>query len=151
MGSDFKLTTELQKLDIDEQKTLKAAMEAVEMAYAPYSEYKVGAALLLENGEIVMGSNQENAAYPSGICAERSALFAYGSTKKNTPIKILAIAAKDKEGNYAENCSPCGSCRQVMVEYESLQKLPYKVLFCYNDKIEVSERSSRLLPYPFHF
>lgn len=151
MGSDFELTTELQKLDIDEQKAVNAAIEAVENAYAPYSGYQVGAALLLENGEIVLGSNQENAAYPSGLCAERSALFAYGSNKRTSKIKILAIAAKGKDGNYAESCSPCGSCRQVMVEYEGLQKAPYKVIFFYEGKVQVSESSSKLLPFPFHF
>lgn len=151
MGFDNQLKTELQKLNNEEQKALKAAIDAVEQAYSPYSRYKVGAALLLENGDIIKGSNQENAAYPSGLCAERSALFAYGSTQRDSKIKILAIAAKDKEGNYADSCSPCGACRQVMVEYEGLQKMPYKVIFYYEGKIEVAESCSSLLPFPFHF
>lgn len=151
MGSDLKQTTELQKLDLNEQKALQAAIEAIDMAYAPYSDYKVGAALLLENGEIIKGSNQENIAYPSGLCAERVALFAYGSSKRESCIQILAIAAKDKDGNHAESCSPCGACRQVMVEYERLQNKPYKVIFYYEGKIEVSESSKGLLPFPFHF
>ena len=151
MGSDLKLSTELQKLSLDEQKAINAAVKAADMAYAPYSHYRVGAALLLENGEIILGTNQENVAYPSGICAERSALFAYGSTQRDLKIKILAIAAKDAQGAPAESCSPCGACRQVMVEYERLQQQAYEVIFFYEGKIEVVKSSTSLLPFPFHF
>lgn len=151
MGFEKRLETELSQLQEDEQKAIKAAMKAVDSAYAPQSNYHVGAALLLENGEIIMGSNQENVAYPSGMCAERSALFAYGSNNRDLKIKILAIMARDKKGVFSDNCSPCGSCRQVMVEYERLQKTPYKVIFCYNGTFEIASSSSDLMPFPFHF
>ncbi len=143
--------TQVDKLGDKEQKTIMAALKAVENSYSPYSNFKVGASLLLENGEIISGSNQENAAYPSGLCAERTALFSYGSTSRKSPIAILAIIAFDKDKKQANTCSPCGSCRQVMVEYEHLQKTPYKVIFCYDDKIEILESATQLLPYAFHF
>ncbi len=143
--------TQLDKLGNEEQVAVKAALAAVSNSYSPYSNYKVGASLLLENGDTVLGSNQENAAYPSGICAERTALFAYGSSGNKSKIKILAIVAFDQNENQAKTCSPCGACRQVMIEYEQIQNQPYKVVFCYNGKIEVLESSSSLLPYAFHF
>ncbi len=143
--------TQLNELDSENQVAIKAALEAVKNSHSPYSNYKVGASLLLENGETVLGSNQENIAYPSGICAERAALFAYGSSGNTSKIKILAIVAIDQTGNHSDTCSPCGACRQVMIEYERLQKQPYKVIFCFNGKIEVIDNSSALLPYAFHF
>ena len=145
------LENELKILDKEEQLTMSAAMDALANAYAPYSSFKVGAALLLENGEIIQGSNQENVAYPSGTCAERSALFTYGSSGKKAKIKILAITALGKDGKRSETCSPCGGCRQVMVEYEKLQKKPYKVVFWFNGKLEVVHSSTNLLPFSFHF
>ncbi len=142
---------QLDKLNDDEQVAVKAALVAVKNSHSPYSNYKVGASLLLNNGETILGSNQENAAYPSGICAERSALFTYGSAGRKDKIKILAIVAFDEKGQQAETCSPCGACRQVMIEFEELQKQPYKAIFCYDGKIEVLDSSSALLPYAFHF
>lgn len=142
---------QLDELDRDEQSALRAALEAVKNSYSPYSNFKVGASLLLESGETIIGSNQENVAYPSGICAERSALFTYGSSSSKSPIKILAIVAFDKNNNQANTCSPCGACRQVMVEYEQIQKQPYKVIFYFDGKIEIVESSVSLLPYAFHF
>jgi len=151
MGFNKSFDTQLNELLDDEQRAIKGALEAAEFSYSPYSNFKVGSALLLENGEIIKGSNQENAAYPSGLCAERSALFAYGSAGRKSDIKILAIIAYDKDGNHSKTCSPCGACRQVMVEFEELQKTPYKVIFSYNSKIEVLKSSSTLLPFSFHF
>lgn len=142
---------QVDELEQDEQKVVKAALVAVKNSYAPYSNFKVGASLLLENGETVQGSNQENAAYPSGLCAERTALFSYGSSGIKSPIKVLAIVAFDKDNNQSDTCSPCGACRQVMMEYEQIQKMPYKVIFCYNGKLEVIDSASSLLPYAFHF
>ncbi len=142
---------QVDKLSSDEQVSFNAALKAVENSYSPYSHFKVGAALLLENGEVILGSNQENAAYPSGLCAERTALFSYGSSGIKSPIKTLAIVAFDKEEQQSETCSPCGACRQVMVEYEQIQEKPYKVVFCFEGKIEILESSKKLLPYAFHF
>jgi len=142
---------QIDKLSSEEQKTIMAALKAVEYSYSPYSHFKVGASLLLENGEVILGSNQENAAYPSGLCAERTALFSYGSSDKKSPIAILAIVAFDKDKKQANTCSPCGACRQVMMEFEQKQKKPYKTIFCYEDKIEVLQSAAHLLPYAFHF
>ncbi len=143
--------TQVDKLSSEEQKTIKAAFKAVENSYSPYSHFKVGASLLLENGETILGSNQENAAYPSGLCAERTALFSYGSSGIKSPIKIMAIIAFDKDQKQSNTCSPCGACRQVMIEYEQLQKQPYKVMFYYNGTIKTVNSSAELLPYTFHF
>lgn len=139
------------KLTNDEQITIKAALKAVEHSYSPYSHFKVGTALLLENGEVILGSNQENAAYPSGLCAERTALFSYGSSGIKSPIKTLAIVAFNKDEKQSETCSPCGACRQVMLEYEQIQKQPYKVIFCYDGEIKVLNNCEKLLPFSFHF
>lgn len=151
MGLNKSFENQLDELDKEEQAAVKAALEAVKNSYSPYSNYRVGAAILLENGETVLGSNQENAAYPSGLCAERTALFSYGSSGIKSRIKILAVVALTHDNKQAETCSPCGACRQVMLEYEQIQKKPYKVIFCYNGKIEVLESSVSLLPYAFHF
>ncbi len=142
---------QLDTLSPDEQKVLKAALKAVEHSYAPYSSYKVGAALLLQNGDLVQGSNQENVAYPSGLCAERTALFSYGAAGKPSPISYLAIVGIDKNNQQADTCSPCGACRQVMMEYENLQEKPYKVIFCFEGNIEIADSSASLLPFAFHF
>jgi len=151
MGFNKSFDTQLNELLNEEQLAMKGALNAAEFSYSPYSHFKVGSALLLENGELIKGSNQENAAYPSGLCAERNALFTYGSAGRKSNIKILAIIAFDEEGNHSETCSPCGACRQVMVEFEELQKTPYKVIFSYNGKIEILKSSSTLLPFSFHF
>ena len=99
------------------------AKTACNNAYAPYSKFQVGAAVLLSNGKIITGSNQENAAYPSGLCAERTALFYIGSNYKNETIKAIAVAASnDCLKTFIENISPCGGCRQVMSEYENIQQ-----------------------------
>lgn len=151
MGFEKSFEGQLDALKKEEQNALRAALKAVKNSYSPYSNFKVGASLLLENGEIIIGSNQENIAYPSGICAERSALFSYGSSSSKSPISILAIVAFDKNNNQADTCSPCGACRQVMVEYEQIQKKPYKVIFCFDGNIEIVDSSVSLLPFAFHF
>lgn len=106
-----------------------AAKTALKNAYAPYSEFKVGAALLLENGEIILGNNQENAAYPSGLCAERVAFFAAGANHPGVKIMAAAIVAGSEKYEVTEPVSPCGACRQVMAEYETKQKLAIPVIF----------------------
>ena len=151
MGFKESFEDQLDKLSREEQLVVKAALEAVKSSHSPYSNFKVGASLLLENGQTILGSNQENVAYPSGICAERSALFTYGSEGRHSKIKILAIVAFDEKGEQSETCSPCGACRQVMIEFEELQKKPYKVIFCYEGKIKILNSSSELLPFAFHF
>lgn len=97
MGFTKSFETQVDELGSEEQIAVRAALEAVKNSYSPYSNFKVGASLLLENGETILGSNQENVAYPSGLCAERSALFAYGSSGNKSKIKILAIVAFDQK------------------------------------------------------
>ena len=151
MGTNKSFEAQVDELTNEERNAVQQALVAVNNSYSPYSNFKVGASLVLENGDSILGSNQENAAYPSGLCAERTALFAYGSSGNKSPIKILAIVAIDKNGNNADTCSPCGACRQVMLEYEQIQKQSYKVIFCYNGQIEVLNSCKTLLPYAFHF
>ena len=105
------------------------AKEMTYQSYAPYSHFSVGAAALLDNGIIVTGSNQENAAYPSGICAERTTLFYAHSQYPNATILALAIAARNEAGEFVKSpCAPCGACRQVMLESQWRGGKPMRVL-----------------------
>ena len=134
----------------DDQKTaLEAAFGAVNNSHSPYSKFEVGAALLLENGDIITGSNQENIAYPSGICAERSALFTYGSDGRQEQIRVLAVVARHHGAEKWATGAPCGGCRQVMLEYERLQDTPFQVVFRYEDEYVVAESATSLLPFDF--
>jgi cytidine deaminase len=133
-----------------EKKLVAAAREMTHKAYAPYSEFYVGAAVLLENGEVVTGSNQENGAYPSGLCAERVAVFAASSRFPGVPMKMIAVSARSAYREMDQPVSPCGACRQVMLEYEVLQKQPMKVLLSKEDgKILIIEKAQDLLPLSF--
>lgn len=108
----------LEELPREGRALVEAAIAATATAYAPYSGFHVGAAVLLADGTVVTGSNQENAAYPSGLCAERTALFSASAQKPEQAVVALAVAGKDREGRLAE-ASPCGACRQVLAEYET--------------------------------
>ena len=133
-----------------EKKLIDAAKQATSNAYAPYSKFHVGAALLLENGKIITGNNQENAAYPSGLCAERTAVFYANAQYPDQKIKTIAIAAH-YNGDFTEDLiSPCGSCRQVLLEVESRYDSPVKIMM-YNKKGEVyvAESMSSLMPLSF--
>ena len=106
----------------------RKATTIMDKAYAPYSKFKVGAAILLEDSTIFIGNNQENAAYPSGLCAERVAIFACSAQHPNIKIKVIAICANSEKIDINTVLAPCGSCRQSMYEYESKQNAPIKVL-----------------------
>lgn len=121
----YETAEELSKAD---QLLLEKANEAVERAYAPYSDFNVGAALLLNNGEIVLGSNQENAAYPLALCAERVAIFAAATSYPDQAIESIAIRVKNRNKVLEEPVSPCGSCRQVMLESEFRHKQAMRIL-----------------------
>ncbi len=108
----------LDELAKQEQELMKIARESAERAYAPYSNFYVGAALLLKNGKIITGNNQENMAYPSGLCAERTAIFSAGARYPDEAIEIMAITAKSTNFKVDNPISPCGACRQVIAEYE---------------------------------
>ena len=137
-------------LEANDRLLLEKAIEASNSAYAPYSEFRVGAALLLENGEIVIGNNQENAAYPSGLCAERVAMF-YASAKfPGVPFKTIAITANSDKVNICSPISPCGACRQVMVEYEVISKNPIRVILAgHTGAVQIIDSVNDLLPFSF--
>jgi cytidine deaminase len=119
----------LQELESkDDILLLNRAIEARENAYAPYSNFKVGAAVLMENDEIVIGNNQENASYPSGLCAERVAVFHAGAKFPGAKIKTIAISAASSKHKVITPAAPCGNCRQAISEYEFKQKEPIKLL-----------------------
>ena len=140
----------LSELSAQEQQLVANAKAAFKTAYAPYSGFLVGASVLLENGEVINGSNQENVAYPSGLCAERVALFYVGSQYPNCIIKTIAISAFSQSFTIEDYISPCGACRQVMAEYEEKQKSKIKVLLhSPNGKVLISESVEDLLPFIF--
>lgn len=143
-------TAQYEELSISEQKVVDEARQASMRAYAPYSKFSVGAAILLSNGEIVTGANQENIAYPSGTCAERTACFYAHSQHPEAQFKIIAIAARDTNGKeVAEPISPCGSCRQALLEYEKLAGDSIKVILVGADVIYILPSIKSLLPLSF--
>jgi cytidine deaminase len=137
------------ELNTAEKKAVKAAEQAIDNSYSPYSKFEVGAALLLDDGSLITGSNQENMAYPSGTCAERAALFAYGSSGKKAKVTILAVFARHHGSHELASGAPCGGCRQVMLEYEIKQQVPFSVIFRHEGKYVVTSSSKDLLPYHF--
>lgn len=134
-------------LSEEDARLERAAVEIAEQAYAPYSRFRVGAAVLLENGVIVTGSNQENAAYPSGLCAERTALFYAGAQYPDVPVVSLAVVAFNSEGR-VQTISPCGGCRQVLME-TAVRFRPFRVLLCGAEKTIILDDCRQLLPFGF--
>ncbi|MDR0969635.1 MAG: cytidine deaminase [Lentimicrobiaceae bacterium] len=141
---------ELSELSQSDCELLTRAREVAKNAYAPYSHFKVGAAVLLENSEIVVGCNQENAAYPSGLCAERIALFSAYAQFPMIPVDTIAITAIGNKSVIEEPISPCGSCRQVITEFESISKRPIRILM-QGEKgaIMCIDGASTMLPFMF--
>ena len=137
-----------EELSEEDSRLRNAAINAAKRAYAPYSNFNVGAAVLLHNGTIVEGNNQENVAYPSGLCAERVALFSAGATFPDKPVRALAIVAL-KNGKVQPTISPCGGCRQVMLETELRYEQPIRILLCGKDETILIASSHDLLPFSF--
>jgi cytidine deaminase len=144
--TEYDSVNELDKID---QQLVEECKKATKNAYAPYSNFHVGAAVLLENNEIIKGNNQENAAYPSGLCAERVALFYANSKFPDKKVKTIAISAKSKGKFTKSPVGPCGSCRQVILETENRFKSPIKIILYSEEKIQVVEDASSLLPISF--
>lgn len=140
---------QLGELSPEEQELVKKAMAATDNSYANYSHFHVGAACLLADGRIVIGANQENAAFPSGLCAERSAIFAAQSNYPEQPITTLAIAARNEHGILKSPISPCGACRQVILEIEDRYKQPVRILLYGEDGTYCFRSVKDLLPFSF--
>ena len=138
------------ELSPEEQHLISLAVEATQRSYAPYSHFHVGAAVRLENGVVIIGCNQENAAYPSGLCAERTALFAAGAQYPGVAVKTLAIAARGTDGELVEEpVGPCGSCRQVIIESETRGRGPIRILLYGRKHIYVVDGIRQLMPLTF--
>ena len=131
------------------RKLVDKAKSMTQNAYCPYSHYHVGAAALLADGQIVAGSNQENAAYPSGLCAERTTLFAANANNPQTPVLALAVACYTNGHFTKDAASPCGACRQVMVETEHRYGQPMQVVLYGEDTCYIFEKAADLLPLNF--
>ena len=140
----------LDEMDPQDAELMRRAHEATQSAYAPYSKFNVGAAVRLANGEIVTGNNIENAAYPSGLCAERVAMFGAMAKFPGVAFEALAVTAHSQTKVIAEPVAPCGACRQVMVEVEQLSKRPLRVM-CQGQEgpIMVFEGIESLMPFIF--
>ena len=138
-----------EELNEPMKQLVDAAKKKTEDAYCPYSGFSVGAAARLANGDIVTGANQENAAYPSGLCAERVALFAANANQPNQPVVALAIAAYTKGHFTKDVVSPCGACRQVMLESEHRYKEKMTVVLYGEEGCYIFESASDLLPLNF--
>lgn len=139
----------LEECSETEKKLIEAAKEATKNAYAPYSGFRVGAAVLLENGEIISGNNQENAAYPSGLCAERTTVFFANASHPDQKIAAIAVAAWHNDQFTNDVITPCGGCRQVLLETENRFNTPIKILLYGNDAVYMLDSAKDLLPISF--
>lgn len=138
------------ELTPEEQHLTAMAREATERSYAPYSKFCVGAAIELDNGEVVTGANQENVAYPSGTCAERSACFYAHARYPEARFRRIAVAARGTDGEFVSDpVAPCGACRQALLEYEVLAGSPVEVLLCGADKVYRLPSVASTLPLAF--
>lgn len=149
---DYQEYDSIDELPREDSALMQKAIGAIEGSYAPYSGFHVGAALRLKNGIVVEGTNQENVAYPSGLCAERTAIFsASAQYPQCRDYEALAIVGRNAEGVLCE-ASPCGACRQVLSEYEHVQGHPLRVI-CYLEggRVRVFPSVVSLLPFSFDF
>lgn len=151
LSIDYLEYDNINEMEADDRELLLAAEEMISTAYAPYSQYYVGAAVRLGNGRIITGNNQENVAYPSGTCAERVAMFYAASQYPDEELTAIAITAK--AGNFIIKApvAPCGACRQVMAEYQTKQGKPIKIILKGEEgKIQVISSVDDILPFMFH-
>ena len=139
----------LEELSEDERNLVETAIKATDNSYAKYSHFRVGAALLLADGSVVMGANQENAVFPVGLCAERTAIFAAQAQRPDQAPLKLAIAARNEKGLVATPVSPCGSCRQVILEMEERYKQPVRILLYGTNGVYAIDSVRDLLPLCF--
>jgi len=150
VGFDLIIYEGAEALPSGDRELLKRARSATSGAYAPYSGFRVGAALLLQSGEVVIGSNQENASFPSGLCAERVAVFQKGARFPEGVIKVLAVVAMSPGRHLKIPAAPCGNCRQSLLEYEQRQNSPIRILLqADNGQVYECPSVSALLPLGF--
>jgi cytidine deaminase len=148
--TQFSVFDSIEELPIDIQNLMEQAITVRKKAYAPYSKFRVGTALLLDNGKIVLGSNQENAAFPSGLCAERVAVFQSGAIYPDAKILKMAITAASDTNTTTAPIPPCGSCRQSIAEYEIKQESPIEIYFMGEvGAVYKSASLKNLLPFMF--
>ena len=149
-GSTAFIYEDINELSDVDKNLMKVAVEATKTSYAPYSGFNVGAALLMEDGSIIIGNNQENAAYPSGMCAERVAIWKAGSSFPNKKVKKIAITAVSSNKQLDKPVGPCGACRQTLLEYEINQKEDVEIFFMgeIGNVVKTSSIAS-LLPFSF--
>ena len=139
-----------EELSQEEQHIIEMAIEGTNRSYTPYSHFHVGAGVLLNNGKEFIGCNQENAAFPAGLCAERTALFSAGAQYPDQPVIMLAIAVRNDKGEFLEEpASPCGSCRQVIIETETRFKQPVRILLYGTKHTYVMDGIKELMPLSF--
>lgn len=143
------MVAKMEELSADDAELVNQAIAQTCKSYSPYSKFNVGAAIRLENGETVVGCNQENAAFGVTMCAERSALFAAGAKCPEVAVTAIAIAARDAEGLLREPISPCGVCRQAMVETETRYNRRLRILLYGTEKIYVIDGIAELMPLTF--
>ena len=142
----YKEYESLAELGPKDRELAQAAIDATAQAYAPYSKFNVGAAVLFQDGEIIKGANQENAAYPSGLCAERTALFYASASRPDKAMTAIAIAASQNGELLETPVTPCGACRQVMAQYQLKSGLPMMVLLIGAHSILKFEKNLKMLP-----
>lgn len=146
----FEEYNSIDELTTADAQLLKQAFETTNHAYAPYSNFKVGAMAMLANGKTIAGSNQENASYPVGLCAERVLLSAASSVYPGIPIESIAISYQTVDGKSDRPISPCGICRQTLVEYENRFQHPIRLILGGKDgKVFIIPKASMLLPFGF--
>ncbi len=146
----FKEYASVDELNSDEKALCLEAVEALKTSHSPYSKFKVGVAMRLQSGKVLYASNQENAAYPSGLCAERVALFHWGANHADDPIESMAVTAHTDEFQLSKPITSCGACLQVMAEYEKKQGSPIKmILYCYNGPVWIATGIESFLPFLF--
>lgn len=140
----------MEELCEEERQLVEQAIEATDRSYAPYSKFRVGAAVMLDNGVTFLGCNQENASYPVGLCAERTALFAAGVQFPDVPVRLMAIAARNTDGVLLEEpISPCGMCRQAIIETETRFNHPVRILLYGTNRIYAVDSIKTLMPLSF--
>ena len=130
------------------RRWMKAAVDAAEKAYSPYSYFQVGAVVALSDGRLITGNNQENMSYPSGICAERVALFSAGANDPDATVSTLTLVAL-RNGVIQDEISPCGACRQVLLETERRQGIPIKIVLCGQREVRILDSALSLMPLAF--